>query len=45
MPARVNLLLGALGENPHLFRTAYRALVQDLDGLLKQTGLSVAEMS
>jgi hypothetical protein len=42
---RVNLLLGALGEKPHLFRTAYRALVQNLDGLLKQTGLSVAEMS
>jgi transcriptional regulator with XRE-family HTH domain len=42
---RVNLLLGALGEKPHIFRTAYRALVQDLDSLLKQTGLSVAEMS
>jgi len=42
---RVQLLLGPLGEKPHLFRIAYRTLVQTLDAVLKQTSLSTVEMS
>lgn len=42
---RVNLLLGTLGEKPHLFRTAYRGLVQALEGILERTGVTPAEMT
>ena len=41
---RSRLLLGALAAKPHLFRIAYRKLVQTLDDLRRSTGISEAEL-
>ena len=41
---RSRLLLGALASKPHLFRIAYRKLVQTLDDLRRSTGISEAEL-
>ena len=38
------MLLGALAAKPHLFRIAYRKLVQTLDDLRRSTGISEAEL-
>lgn len=41
---RTRLLLGALASKPHLFRIAYRKLVQTLEDLRRSTGISEAEL-
>ena len=41
---RSRLLLGALAAKPHLFRIAYRKLVQTPDDLRRSTGISEAEL-
>lgn len=41
---RSRLLLGALAAKPHLFRIAYRKLVQTLEDLRRSTGISEAEI-
>ena len=41
---RTRLLLGALAAKPHLFRIAYRKLVQTLEELRRSTGISEAEL-
>lgn len=41
---RSRLLLGALAAKPHLFRIAYRKLVQTLEELRRSTGISEAEL-
>ena len=41
---RSRLLLGALAAKPHLFRIAYRKLVQTLNDLRRSTGISEAEL-
>ncbi len=42
---RSRLLLGTLAAKPHLFRIAYRKLVQTLEDLLRSTGLSEADLA
>lgn len=41
---RSRLLFGALASKPHLFRIAYRKLVQTLEDLRRSTGISEAEL-
>lgn len=41
---RSRLLLGALASKPHLFRIAYRKLIQTLEDLRRGTGISEAEL-
>lgn len=42
---RCRLLLGALTSKPHLFRIAYRKLVQTLEDLRRSSGLSEADLA